>query len=138
MAAYHSGTFTFTNGGEALQLDGVVVSAAVFQVFGVAPVLGRGFFAREDGPEDQVVILSHDFWEERSGAAPNMLGRKLVLDHKSFTVVGVMSTDFEFPIPSERARLWTTFASGAQSSAHWRLLDFARRSVLERRFWPLA
>ena len=116
MAAYHTGTFTFTDAGEALQLDGVVVSAAVFQVLGVAPVLGRGFLTREDGPEGQVVILSHEFWEERFGAAPNILGRTLVLDNKSFTVVGVMPKDFEFPIQSERARLWTTFASEAQST----------------------
>ena len=116
MAAYHTSTFTFTDGGEALQLDGVVVSAAVFQVLGVAPVLGRGFLAQEDGPEGQVVILSHDFWEERFGAAPNILGRTLVLDNKRFTVVGVMPKDFEFPIQSERAKLWTTFASEAQST----------------------
>lgn len=35
MAAYHTGTFTFTDGGEALRLEGVVVSASVFQVLGV-------------------------------------------------------------------------------------------------------
>ena len=78
-------------------------------------MLGRGFLTREDEPEGQVVILSHDFWEERFGAAPNILGRTLVLDNKRFTVVGVMPKDFEFPIQSERARLWTTFASEAQS-----------------------
>src|SRR5260370_5233763 len=61
MAAYHTGTFTFTDGGEAHQLDGVVVSASVFPVLGVAPVLGRGFLTREAEPEGQVVILGHDF-----------------------------------------------------------------------------
>ena len=55
------------------------------------PVMGRDFLPEDDvqgGPA--IVIISHDLWSGRFGADPGMVGRTLLLDGRSFEVVGVM------------------------------------------------
>jgi len=53
--------------------------------------LGRLFLEEEGTPgKDQVVILSHNLWQERFGGDPNVLGQAIRIDGKAFTVVGVL------------------------------------------------
>lgn len=72
-------------------LKGVSVSASAFHVFGVAPILGRGFTENDDKRgADRVVILSHAFWARSYGSDPDVLGRPLSLDNEKYTIVGVL------------------------------------------------
>ncbi len=81
------------------------VTADLFPVLGVSPAMGRDFAAGEDRKgQDQVTILSHAFWELRLGSDPNVLGRKLNMDGRAYTVIGVMSRGFR-AIP-EGVDLW--------------------------------
>src|SRR5438034_6904669 len=50
-------------------------------LFRSQPALGRVFLPKEDEPGNHVVILSHELWQRRFGADPNILGR--TLDRKS-------------------------------------------------------
>ena len=55
----------------AERVVGVRASAGFFDVYGVAPALGRAFTAAEDEPgRNQVVVLSHGFWTRFFGADP--------------------------------------------------------------------
>ncbi len=114
MAAFRTGDFTLTGQGNAAHLAGAAVSADLFRLLGVRPSLGRGFLPEEDkpGPANggNAVILSHRLWLQRFGADRNIVGRTIDLDSRSFTVVGVMPADFEFPIQAEPIDLWTTIA----------------------------
>lgn len=104
IGAYHP--WTFNVGGVDLpeRLPGAVVTANLFSVLGVKPVLGHGFTA--DGPEAPAqVLLSDGFWRRRFGADPAVIGRKLVLDDVPVTVAGVMPPDFRFPV-TRRVDLW--------------------------------
>jgi predicted permease len=78
-------------GGEPVRLQGRRVSANHFDVFGVAPLLGRTFREEEDQPgASKVVIISHAAWQQRFGGDPNILGREIRLDGMPFQVIGVM------------------------------------------------
>ncbi|HTM34157.1 MAG TPA: ABC transporter permease [Vicinamibacterales bacterium] len=77
--------------GEPVRLQGRLVSADHFRVFGVVPVLGRGFIAEEDragGPA--VVVISHAAWQTRFGGDPAILARTLLLDNVPHQIVGVL------------------------------------------------
>ena len=72
-----------------------VVSSNYFETFGVAPVLGRAFTAAEERPGAPafVTIASYSMWA-RSGFADDILGRTVVLNGQSFTLVGVTPRGF--------------------------------------------
>jgi len=77
---------------------GYRVSAGFFDALGVKAAIGRTFLPGEDEPgRDQVVVLKHSLWERRFGADPNIVGRTLTINAKTFTVIGVMPPDFNFP-----------------------------------------
>jgi predicted permease len=106
VAAYRPGGGTMeVPDGPMRQVRGFAVSAELFDVLGVAPMLGRTFRPGEDlvGAE-RVVVLSHAFWQELGGD-PNMIGKPIRLGGNAFTVVGVMPRGFWFPNPA--TRIWT-------------------------------
>jgi len=105
IAAYAPWSTNLTGGDEPMRLAGTVTSASLFSVLGVRPQLGRTFLAEEDQPNgDRVVILSHGLWQRRFGSDTGVVGRSIVLNGASFTVVGVMPAGFEFP--SKETELW--------------------------------
>ena len=73
-------------------------SAAIFQVLGVQPSLGRTFTEEEEkSGHDQVAILSDALWRRRYQADPAILGRKILLDGKPYEIIGVLPANFNFP-----------------------------------------
>jgi len=97
MAAYRSDDFNFTGGGAPEQLAGAYVSANLFPVLAVNPLLGRNFLPEEDRHGAAcAVMLTHAFWNQRFAADPNILGKTLTLNGASCTVIGVLPVDFRF------------------------------------------
>jgi putative ABC transport system permease protein len=83
---------------EPERVTAVPVSADLFEVLGVKPTLGRSFRVEEETPgNDQVVILGHGLWRRRFGSDPNMVGQTVLLDGRSYLVVGIMPPGFVFP-----------------------------------------
>jgi putative ABC transport system permease protein len=90
--------FDLVGDGQPEQFGGYRVSAGFFDALGARPALGRAFLPGEHEPgRDQVAVLKHGLWERRFGADPNIVGRTLTLNSKSFTVIGVTAPDFNFP-----------------------------------------
>ena len=78
------------------RVQGGAVSADFFDVFGVAPMLGRVPAAEENVPgRDRVVVLTHGFWQRAFGSDPGVIGRTLSLDGEPNEVIGVMPESFE-------------------------------------------
>ena len=99
MAIYRPRRVQMLMGSRAEAIVAGAVSADLFDVFGVRPVLGRLFRDDEDAPgRSQVVILSETFWRSRFGAAADVIGRTLTLDGEAYTVVGVMPAHFSITI----------------------------------------
>jgi predicted permease len=90
MAAFGSAGFTLTGAGEPERVDGAAVSAAYFNVLGIRPELGRGFLTRDQESGEATVILSHELWQRRFGGDASVLGRTLLLDGQSHSVIGVV------------------------------------------------
>jgi predicted permease len=98
------GAFGFTNFNLAAEdrperIAGATVTAGVFPLLGVSPIKGR-FFQPEECTlgRDDVVIISARLWQRRFNSDPQIIGSKLLLNGKSFTVVGVMPAGFDFPL----------------------------------------
>lgn len=83
---------------ESRRISGTVVSPELLRILGIEPILGRGFRSEEATPgSDGVVLLSHSLWLDQFGADPETVGRSIMLDGRSRTVVGVLPNDFAFP-----------------------------------------
>ena len=107
---------TLTDGEEATHVQGEAVSADLFPLLGVQPILGRTFLPNEDGPGNRVVILSYALWQRQFGGDPKIIGRSLTLGGQKFQVVGVMPPRFSFPITAFAPELWTTMSMLRESS----------------------
>jgi putative ABC transport system permease protein len=118
MSSYHGGDFIMTGRGEPARLQGSVVTADLFPLLGIQPILGRTFLPDEDKPTEtgRVVILSHALFQQRFGGDPSIINQRITLDGVSFTVIGVMPATFEFPIQNDPVELWTTIAGDASGS----------------------
>ena len=115
VASYHGADYILTGRGEPARLQGSVVTADLFSLLGVSPLLGRTFVPDDDKPSDsgRVVMLSEQLFRKRFNADPSILNQAITLDGRPFTVVGVMPASFEFPIQNDPVELWTTIAGDA-------------------------
>ena len=86
---------TWTGGAEPERLRGNHCTMNTFDVMGVAPLIGRGT-SQSDAAEgaEPVVVLGYKFWQRQFGGDPGVLGRKLRLNDKVRTVIGVMPPRF--------------------------------------------
>ncbi len=98
LAAVAGWTFiplSFGTGGEGERVNSLLVSAPYFDAVGVTPALGRFFAPDEDAfDEGSVAVLSHDFWRDRFGSDPSVIGRPVSFNRHTFTVIGVAPSEF--------------------------------------------
>jgi predicted permease len=80
------------------QVRATICSWDLFATLGVQPRIGRSFTAEDDQPSaNGTVILSWSLWKRRFGSASSVIGSKINLDAKPYTVIGVMPRWFAFP-----------------------------------------
>jgi putative ABC transport system permease protein len=90
------------------------VTASVLAVYGVRPILGRGFepadrdteaFAHREASASPrppgAVVVSQRLWQERFGADPSILGQIVALDFDPYEIVGVVPTGFDAVVPDD-------------------------------------
>jgi putative ABC transport system permease protein len=74
------------------------VAGNFFRTLGASPQLGRAIEPEDDQPgHEHVVVISDVLWRSRFGAAPNVLGKTLHLNHEIYAIVGVMPPGFQYP-----------------------------------------
>jgi predicted permease len=83
---------------------GESVTANLFPLLGVAPMLGRTFDAGEERPDAGAVVLSYRLWQRRFGGDRGLVGRAVRMNGQMFTVVGIMPPGFQYP--DRRIELW--------------------------------
>jgi putative ABC transport system permease protein len=90
-------TVTLTDSGRPEELKVFRVSASYFKVLGVGATLGRTFVESEgEVGNDREVVLSNRIWRSRFGGDSNVIGRKIALDAKDYTIIGVLPANSEF------------------------------------------
>jgi predicted permease len=98
LAATASYNANLTDQGEAERVQGVRLSANIFQILGVRPLLGRVLDAADDRPgAPAVAIISDGLWERRYGRQSTIIGTNVTLNGEPRVVVGVLPRDFVLP-----------------------------------------
>jgi len=122
LAYRYSNSALVEAGHPAEQVQSVMVSGEFYDTFRVQPMLGRLFTAEEHQPgRNQVVLLSHAFWQRRFGGDPALVGKTLRIDGQSVTVVGVMPPSFDWRM------LWGT-------TAFWQPLNYTADQLKSRQY----
>ncbi len=116
IAAFNYATFNLSAGDLSERIQGAVVSPSLFTLLGAQPLRGRTFSPDEQQVgRDDVVVISEGLWRRRFNSDPAVVGNKLLLDDRGYTVVGIMPARFDFPLPlfnvqgnrfAERADIW--------------------------------
>ena len=102
IAASTNGAKSLTRNGEAVLVNGGVVSPNVFGLLGVKPVIGRGFTAEDDRlGVPLTTVLSHQLWETQFGKDPGVIGTDVKLSDSHYIIVGVMPPGFRSEISSD-------------------------------------
>jgi putative ABC transport system permease protein len=71
------------------------VTAGIFDVLGIIPIAGRTFSAEDEAKRADVFVMSEAFWRTRFNSDPNVIGREIRLDGSLFTLIGIVSGDFQ-------------------------------------------
>jgi putative ABC transport system permease protein len=144
IAAFDYTTFNLATGNLPERIQGADVSPDLFDLLGVQPSRGRPFLPDEQGlGRDDVVVISERIWKRRFNSDPAVLGSKLMLSGHAYTVVGIMPSAFEFPLPlfnvqggqfGERVEIWkpTAFTEGemkARGSRNYSVIARLRNGV---------
>jgi predicted permease len=95
------------------------VSPEFFDVFGVRPVIGRGFSAEEQKSAAPVAVVSLGWARAHFGEPQTAIGKSIRVDDKTATIAGILPAGFDFP---KQSNIWlplnTTQAANASRSAH--------------------
>jgi putative ABC transport system permease protein len=126
LGGYQPSAYELSGPGAPAQINAARLTASMFTVLGVPPILGRAFTPQEDEGSQQVALLSYQTWQSRFQGNPNILGSKILLDRKPYEIIGVMPRQFEFPlVPGQlnRSELWVpmslTPAELLQGAGSW-------------------
>ena len=98
VAAFSVGTLTLTGSRDPLHVAASWGTSDFFSVMGTVPFLGR-FFTSDEQQQGhaQVAVLSHRLWQNRFASSREIIGKSILLNGQSCTVVGVMPQTFNFP-----------------------------------------
>jgi putative ABC transport system permease protein len=124
LGGYQISTYELSGLGTPAQINAARLTASMFPVLSVSPLMGRAFTQQEDDGSQQVALLSYQTWRSRFDGDIHILGRRILLDRKPYEIIGVMPREFEFPlVPGQlnRCELWVpmsfTEAERLQGSA---------------------
>jgi putative ABC transport system permease protein len=130
LAAYSTTGVNLSGVEPARRLQAARASHGLFDVLGVAPLLGRSFLPEEDRPGNDgrqlgdVCIVSHGFWQRQLGGDLDVLGRRLTLNDFPTTIVGVMPPGFSFP--AMETELWVPLRLNPEARFPWFLTGIGR------------
>ncbi|MGH9746070.1 MAG: ABC transporter permease [Candidatus Acidiferrales bacterium] len=97
IGVYTGDSMSVTGAGEPEQVRGLDVTYGTLPLLGVTPALGRLFTREDDSPgTPETVLISYGYWRQKFGGATSVIGRPLIVDGKSRTIVGVLPQGFHF------------------------------------------
>jgi len=100
LSAIGNWSANLTGRGDAERLNGVRVSANLFETLGVNAAVGRTLEPEDDRPGvPRVAVMTYGLWQRRFGGDPSLVGQPLELNGASYTLVGILPPSFFFPIP---------------------------------------
>lgn len=113
--AYDQSTVNLSTSDRAVRYTGHYVTESFFEISDAKPLLGR-LITNEDGLSgaEPVAVISHTIWQNMFAGDNNVLGKKLRINSKPTTVVGVMPDSYQFP---SAGRVWMPFTTTGKGVA---------------------
>ncbi|HEX3967978.1 MAG TPA: ABC transporter permease [Edaphobacter sp.] len=105
-----------TSVGDAAHIHAEMASANFFSVLRVQPLLGRLFVDNEcTAGRDTVAVLNYGFWQRNFAGDPSILGRRIELDQRTYTIIGVLPKSVQYPAEAD---IFLPFAPTPQQLAN--------------------
>src|SRR5215471_1490260 len=99
IAAYRSHGFSLSGEGEPERLQGEMIAARFFEILGVRTLRGHTFTADEDRlGANPTVMITEGLWKRKYGSATDIIGRRMILNGVSRTVIGIVPSSFHLQI----------------------------------------
>jgi predicted permease len=125
LALFGVARFNLASERRADAVNGARVTGDFFKTMGIAPMLGRPVDGRDDQPgQERVAVISNRLWRTQFGAAPDILGKSVLLDARPYRIIGVMPASLGFPYATdimEAAKatdVWIPFAMTAEQKGN--------------------
>lgn len=97
-----SSDMSLSGAGEAAHVEAALTSSSFFSIFHTKALLGRVFDDSECQPgRDAVAVLGYSFWQQRFASDASVIGRRLQLNERSYTVIGVMPKSVQYPAEAD-------------------------------------
>jgi len=107
--AFHN--LTWTGEGEPSVVNTGDVTPEIFSLLDARPLAGRTLRPEDGKPgAAPVAVVSESLWRSRFGANPNLIGKPIILDMRSFTVVGILPASFRYPDGAPHQDVWIPIA----------------------------
>ena len=104
------GQFSIVAPGGRVQVSHAAVTAGLFDMLGVQPILGRTFREDENEPgRNQVLLIGYDVWQKAFRGDPGVAGKTLTIRQQPYTILGVLPKGFFFSYYDEMA-VWSPAA----------------------------
>jgi len=98
LAVLTSSDMSLTGAGDASHVRAASNSANFFEILRVQPLLGRVFQPNENQPgTNSVAVLNYGFWQMKFAGDPAVVGRKIELDQRIYTIIGVLPKTVQYP-----------------------------------------
>jgi putative ABC transport system permease protein len=118
---------TLSGKNRAELLFGAKVTPDFFRVFGISPLLGRGFLQEDAAPgHEHIIVLSHELWARRFGSDADIVGKSIQFSGATMTVIGVAPPRFDFP---RRADVGAVMRFAPEQSEFWTPLVVTQKMI---------
>ncbi|MCB1022403.1 MAG: ABC transporter permease, partial [Acidobacteria bacterium] len=134
---YRETGFNIETAGGVRRVRYLRISSTFFEVYGVQPMLGRGFRADEERGDVLRAVISHGLWQNQFAGDPDVVGQIMRADGRGYEIIGVMPPGFRDALIPD-VDIWIpndTAAGGANTRQNFYLTVIARLakgSSLER------
>jgi putative ABC transport system permease protein len=112
-------------------VPGQYATGSYFSTLGVSALLGRTISAADDA-DAMVAVISHRFWEGKFAKDPAVIGKQMVVNGNSLTIIGVTPPDFLGLLPGEPTEISIPLAAQPKVSA-----EFGDRREMREGLWGL-
>ena len=132
LVEYHGMAFTLFGHGDPDRVRTGVVSHDYFDLFGIKPLLGRTFLPDDDKlGAPAVLVLSFEYWKNRFGADPDIVGKTFEMNDRVHTVVGVLPPVPQYPNEND-VYMPTSACPWRSNKAHLEMRDMRMMEVFGR------
>jgi predicted permease len=130
IAAHRLSSFSISVRNEPLTGEGVMVSGSYFPVLAIRPALGRLLAPDDDKVigANFVAVLSYNCWKNTFGSDPAAVGQSIVLNGKSYSIIGVAPEGFEGTTTGARPLVYVPISMQA-------VVDGFTRLEKRRNYW---